>query len=254
MSCDLRGLSVLVTRPSEQADALCELIEQARGRPVRLPVLEILPPRDPEAAGRLLQEAAKADLLIFVSANAVRHAFPLLPDMLPAGLSIAAVGRATARALEEVGLEPTLVPAGRFDSEGLLALPELGEMEQKRVIIVRGEGGRERLRRTLEERGARVDYAEVYRRSCVRRNTANLVASWEAMVQAVTVTSVGILECLWDLLDERGKSLLRDTHLVVLSERIADRARDLGCRRVVVTKQAGERAILRALCKLAEES
>ena len=252
MNCHLHGLSILVTRPREQSDALCQLIEEAHGRPVRFPVLEILPPEDPAVARRMLQEAATADLLIFVSANAVRHAFPLLPDVLPAGLGIAAVGGATARALEEAGLEPTLVPGERFDSEGLLALPELREMDGKRVIIVRGEGGRELLRRTLEERGARVDYAEVYRRRCAQRSSANLVASWRSLVQAVTVTSVEILDCLWSLLGEEGQARLRETPLVVLSERIAARARELGCRQVVVTERAGDHAILQALCKLAE--
>ena len=253
MSCHLQGLSVLVTRPAEQADALCELIEKAHGRPVRFPALEILPPADAGAATDLLQRAAEADLLIFVSANAVRRAFPLLPDVLPAGLAIAAVGRATARALEEVGLEPTLVPTQRFDSEGLLSLPGLQQMAGKRVLIVRGEGGRELLRQALEERGAEVAYAEVYRRRCASRSTANLAASWDRLVQAVTVTSVEILDCLWNLLDASGRERLRLTPLVVLSERIAARASELGCNRVQVTEQAGDRAILQALCKLVEK-
>ena len=253
MSCHLHGLGVLVTRPREQSDALCERIEASHGRPVRFPVLEILPPADPGAARRVLAEAQRADLLVFVSANAVHHAYPLLPEVLPAGLDIAAVGRATAGALAEVGLEPTLVPGGRFDSEGLLALPGLQEMEGRRVIIVRGEGGREKLRQVLESRGAQVQYAEVYRRQCVQRSAANLVASWEQLAQAVTVTSVEILECLWQLLGEAGQELLRQTPLVVLSERIAARARALGCARVLVTEQAGERAILQCLCELVEK-
>jgi len=252
MSCHLQGLSVLVTRPGEQADTLCELIEKTHGRPVRFPVLEILPPRDPDRAQRVLAGASATDLLIFVSANAVRYAFPLLPDTLPASLAIAAVGRATARALEEAGLDPTLVPARRYDSEGLLSLPELKQVAGRRVIIVRGEGGRELLRRALEERGAEVAYAEVYRRQCAQRSAANLVASWDSLVQAVTATSVEILDCLWGLLDESGRERLRHTPLVVLSERIAARARELGCSLVRVTEQADDRAILRALCKLVE--
>ena len=253
MDCHLQGLSVLVTRPAEQADALCELIEKAHGRPVRFPALEILPPADAAAVADLLQRAAEADLLIFVSANAVRHAFPLLPDVLPAGLAIAAVGQATARALEEAGLEPTMVPAQRLDSEGLLSLPGLQQMAGRRVIIVRGEGGRELLRQALEERGAEVVYAEVYRRRCASRGTANLVASWDRLVQAVTVTSVEILDCLWNLLDDSGRERLHLTPLVVLSERIAARASELGCNRVQVTEQAGDHAILQALCKLVEK-
>ena len=252
MTCHLHGLSVLVTRPRGQSDALCELIEQAHGRPVRFPVMEIVPPGDPDAAAKVLARAASADLLLFVSANAVKHAFPRLPEILPAETAVAAVGRATARALEEAGLEPDLVPEGRFDSEGLLALPQLQEMAGKRVIIVRGEGGRETLRETLQARGAEVADAEVYRRRCAERSAANLVAHWEALVEVATATSVAILDCLWRLLGEAGQAKLKETPLVVLSGRIADRARELGCRRVVVTRQAGDRAILESLCELAE--
>jgi uroporphyrinogen-III synthase len=152
-----------------------------------------------------------------------------------------------------VGLEPTLVPTERYDSDGLLALPRLQRMAGREVIVVRGQGGRERLRRVLEARGARVAYAEIYRRRCTERSAHNLLASWSRLVQAVTVTSVEILECLWRLLGEEGRPLLRATPLVVLSERIAVRARELGCRQVRVTARAGDHAILESLCELAEE-
>ena len=250
MTCHLQGLSVLVTRPREQADALCERIERAHGRPVRFPVLEIVPLPDLEPARRVLARAEEADLLIFISANAVRHAFPLLPEALPAGLQVAAVGQATARALAEIGLTPDLLPEGRFDSEGLLALPQLQEMTGKRVIIVRGEGGRETLRETLEARGAEVLYAELYRRRCSERSAASLVDQWDRMAQTVVVTSVAVFDCLWSLLGPAGQERLRQTPLVVLSERIARKARELGCRQVVVTGQADDDAILESLCAL----
>ncbi len=254
MSCDLAGLSVLVTRPREQADALCEAIEAARGRPVRLPAIEIEPPGDPERAAAVLAGADRVDLLIFVSANAARRAFDLLPEILPETVRIAAVGRATARALDELGLPPDLVPAERYDSEGLLALPELQRMAGRRVIIVRGEGGRETLRETLEARGARVDYAEVYRRRCARRDTTNLERNWSALAEVVVVTSVEVLDCLWGMLGNTGRRQLCDTPLVVLSRRIADHARQLGCRRVVVTARADDHAILDSLCALVNAS
>lgn len=251
MSCHLRGLSVLVTRPEAQADGLCELIEQAHGRPVRFPAMEIQPLTDPDAA-QLLQQLAQTDLLIFISANAVQYAFPLLPDELPIGLQIAALGRATAFALEEVGLSPDLMPEKRFDSEGLLALPMLQEMAGKRVVIVRGEGGRELLKSTLEARGARVDYAEVYRRSLPRRNPANLIAGWGRLVDVVTATSSQLLDNLWALLGVPGQALLKETPLVVLSRRTAEHAQQLGCRKVYLAEEASDRGILRTLCRLAE--
>jgi uroporphyrinogen-III synthase len=252
MSCDLAGMSVLVTRPKDQSDALCTLIEKAHGRPVRFPAMEIHGLED-EAARQVLAHASQADLLIFISVNAVVHAFPLLPEALPLELPVAAIGEATARALEDYGLPATLVPQGRYDSEGLLALPELQDMAGREVIILRGRGGREKLRTGLEARGARVRYAEVYERRVPAQSAANLVRGWERLVDVVTVTSSQVLDNLLQMLGEAGAQRLRQTPLVVLSERTAEHAYELGCRNIWVTEQSGDRGILRALCEIREQ-
>ena len=252
MSCELKGMSVLVTRPEGQADGLCELIEKAHGRPVRFPAMEIVP-LNTEAARQVLADAASADLLVFISANAVSHAFPLLPEELPLDLPVAAIGEATARRLEEYGLPASLMPLGRFDTEGLLALPELQDMQGRKVVILRGRGGREKLRSELEARGARVSYAEVYERRLPRRDATSLIKAWDRLVDVVTVTSSEMLDNLMKLLGEEGAALLRQTPLVVLSERTAEHAYEQGCREIWVTEQAGDRGILQALCEIREE-
>ncbi len=252
MSCELKGMSVLVTRPEGQADGLCELIEQAHGRPVRFPAMEIRP-LDHAASRQVLAGARQADLLIFISANAVTHAFPLLPDELPLDLQVAAIGQATARALEEHGLPVSLVPQGRYNSEGLLALSQLQDMQGREVIIVRGKGGRETLKTGLESRGARVCYAEVYERGIPGQSAANLVSGWNRLVDAVTVTSSQVLDNLLQMLGEEGAALLRQTPLVVLSERTAEQAFEAGCEYIWVTEQPGDRGILRALCEIREQ-
>ena len=123
--CDLAGLSVLVTRPAHQSEPLCDLIAAAHGRPIRFPALEIRGPTDKLAARRELEGARRADLLLFVSANAVRYAFPLLPDQLPLDVAIGAVGRATAQALAEDGLLDILssdyVPSSLLHAAFMLA-------------------------------------------------------------------------------------------------------------------------------------
>ena len=246
-------MSVLVTRPQAQAEGLCALIEKAHGRPVRFPAMEIVS-LDTDEARQVLADAAGADLLIFISANAVTHAFPLLPEELPLDLPVAAIGEGTARRLEEYGLPATLVPRDRFDTEGLLALPELRDMRGRKVIILRGRGGREKLRTELLARGAEVHYAEVYERRLPRRGASNLVKGWSRLVDAVTVTSSEMLDNLLKLLGEEGAALLRQTPLVVLSERTAEHAHEQGCREIWVTEQAGDRGILQTLCEIREES
>lgn len=252
--CDLAGLSVLVTRPAHQADHLCEMIQQARGRPVRFPALEILGPADKQVARQRLDSARAADVLVFVSANAVQFAFPLLPEQLPVDIDVAAVGSATATALVGVGLDPTLVP-GRMDSEGLLALPGLQQVNGKSILILRGNGGRELIAETLRERGARVQQVEVYRRRMPTRAAGvdNLVRNWPQLVDVVTATSQAILDNLFVLFGDDGAVHLRSTPLVVVSQRTAQHAVECGCEIVYVANSARDPDVLATLCEVNED-
>jgi len=254
MSCNLQGLSVLVTRPANQADALCELIEQHHGRPIRFPAMEITAAPDTQQLRSDLASASQGDMLVFVSANAVQYAFPLLPDSLPADLAIAAVGRATAGKLVEYGLDPDLLPKGPYNSEGLLALNELQDMQGKRVTIVRGNGGRSKLKDALEQRGARVVYAEVYHRLLPKRNPANLLTGWNRIVDVVTVTSNESLDNLFTMLGREGQPKLESTPLLAISQRMARHAEALGCQQIYVADDASDKAILAELCLLLKEA
>ena len=251
--CDLAGLSVLVTRAEAQADAFCELIQDAHGRPVRFPALEILGPSDKKGLKQQLSDLSKIDRLIFVSANAVRYAFPHFPNNIPVNLEIAAVGKATAAALEDCGLDATLLPDEQMNSEGLLALPALQAVEGKTILIVRGNGGRELLKDTLTERGASVSYAEAYRRQLPLRNASNLVQNWSSWVDVVTVTSVELLKNLCQLIGDDGIERLKQTPLAVISERIAEYADEIGCEAIYISDQPSDAALLKTVCEINRE-
>lgn len=249
MACNLAGRGILVTRAAHQAAGLSGLIESHGGRAIGFPALAIVPSREP-AAQELLAQSWQ--LAIFISPNAVRHAADLLSGgELHVG-HIAAVGEATARALDDVGLSADLMPEGRFDSEGLLALPALQEMEGRRVLIVRGEGGRPLLGDSLRARGAKVGYAEVYRRERPATDPTRLLACWQSEVDMVTATSVEVLENLLAMFGTSGRPLLKETPLLVISERMAARAQDLGFAQVVTAAGADDRAVLSALCQWVE--
>ena len=246
--CDLHGAGVLVTRPAHQAGEWCRLIEEHGGRALRLPALEIAGPADPEPARRRLARLDDCDLLIFVSPNAVRQGLALAgPAGLPSRLQLAAVGDATAAALAEMGRPADLVPQRSQDSEGLLALPRLGAVAGQRVLIVRGEGGRPLLGETLAQRGARVEYLEVYRRVCPDSDVAPLLARWD-QVDLVTATSNQILENLLLLFGAAGRGRLLETPLLVISGRTGERARTLGWKQVWRAGGVSEQAVLAALC------
>lgn len=248
--CNLGTKGVLVTRPAGQAAGLCRLIEEAGGRAIPFPTIEILPVVDPGSARCLLAE--QWDLLIFVSGNAVGQALPLFPGTrLPSEPELAAVGTATAAALAAAGRGPDLMPDGRFDSESLLALPQVADMRGKRVLIVRGEGGRPLLGDTLAARGAQVAYAEVYRRVLPRGDARALVARWSQNVQLVTATSGEVLDNLLTLVGTTGRGQLLATPLVVVSERTAATSKALGFSRVEVADRVSDGAVLAALCRAA---
>jgi uroporphyrinogen-III synthase len=197
-------------------------------------------------AEALLRTADSFDVLLFVSANAVERAAAHLPRGPRA--AIGAVGEATARALRTHGLEPSILPAGQWDSEGLLAAPALAEVHGRRILIVRGEGGRPLLGEQLAARGAEVRYAEVYRRALTALDAGPLVARWRDEVQVVVATSREVLDNLVALLGAAGLERLRETPLVVVSERLAAHARALGIGRVVLAAAPSEDALARAAC------
>jgi len=249
--CDLAGRGVLITRPAAQAEGLCRLVETAGGRAVRFPAIAIAPVANREPARELL--AREWDLILFVSRNAVEQALPLFPRRrLPTEPQLGAVGAATAQALTLAGLAPALMPTGRFDSESLLALPALADLKGRRVLIVRGVGGRGLLGDTLIERGAQLAYAEVYRRTLPVTDAASLLTRWRRDVQLVTATSGEILDNLLTLIGEQGRDLLFDTPLVVISEGTGKTATALGFARVAVADGAADAAVLAALCRIVE--
>jgi uroporphyrinogen-III synthase len=219
---------------------LCRLIEAVGGRPIEFPSMEIRPPRDPDGARELLR--APRDLVIFISRNAVvMRSRCCLKQTPPIGESIgatigavnqsvlpgqprpqlAAVGRATATAMEQAGLAPDLVPDSGFDSESLLALPALQRAGGKQVLIVRGEGGRALLGETLTQRGAEVVYAEVYRRAAPDTDARALLSDWRQSLGFVTATSDEVLVNLLAMVPMSAHRWLRALPLAVLSERNA---------------------------------
>lgn len=251
--CDLRGLGILVTRPAAQAESLAELIRAHGGRPMLFPTIEIRPPDDPAPARTLLTDLADFDIVIFISRNAVEFALPLVDLAQLRQSRIAAVGAATARALNAEGLNVALQPAERFDSEALLQLADLQQVSGKRVLIVRGVGGRETLAETLRDRGARVDYAEVYRRCRPVLDASALIADWSGQVQIASATSNAILDNLFALLGEAGQGLLRSTPLLVISQRMVEHAKKSGCRKVFLADSASDQALLDGFGRIATE-
>jgi len=215
----LAGIGVLVTRAVHQAGELVAAIEQHGGTPILFPTIEILA-RDATADATRLPQA---DIVIFVSSNAVQYGLPFAGDA-----QIAAVGPATAAAIEAAGRRVDIIARNGFDSEHLLATAQLQHVAGKTITIIRGQDGRELLGDTLLQRGARISYLAVYERRLAEHTDdeiSALLGRWRSgQVKIVTVMSVAAFKNLIALLPEAAHPLLTGTRLVTPAARVLKEA------------------------------
>ena len=239
-----------MTRPRAQAARLAAWIAEQEGEPVLFPLLEIAPVEDPAPLQAAIAHLDAYSLAVFVSPNAVAFSVPasLASWRWPAALQAVAIGQSTVDLLASHGIENTLAPRERFDSEAVLELPGLQSprVAGKRVLIFRGNGGRELVADTLRARGARVDCVCCYQRSAPA-DAAPLQALLHAgELDALTVSSSEGLRNLVDLLDGAARERLRRTPVFGPHQRIAEVAGGLGLERVILTGPA-DAGILAAL-------
>lgn len=250
----LKGWRVLVTRPAGRTDALGQELQALGAQVFVAPLLTIEPlPFTPELR-EIAQHLDRYDIVVITSANAVQAWLPRVADFWPqrpVDQTWIAVGAGTAAALGEFGI-PAQVPA-ESTSEGLLALPLLTDVNQRRVLLVAGEGGRDAIENTLRKRGAVLTRIATYRRvpSDAHRLTIDAFGDKPeaARTSAVLVTSAAALQNLLAL-----APWLHDVQpvLVVASERIAALARNAGIARVCVAGGADDAQQIKTLLQLAK--
>ncbi|VVE50751.1 uroporphyrinogen-III synthase [Pandoraea terrigena] len=223
------SLCAILTRPDGQAHALVRALHAEGIDTFAFPLLHIAAQTDPDALAsldRALRSLASYALAVFVSPNAVTHGLARLVhlqsldprttsglaaadnagdvgdgagDFWPAALPVAVVGPGSVQALADAGIAvprhrvivPPGGPAARFDSEALLAQLDLASLAGRRVLLVRGDGGRELLADTLRASGAQVDLVSAY----TRRAPAPDAAAWAAL--EARLASPG--RCAWVL-------------------------------------------------------
>ena len=247
----LQDWNVVVTRPARQAQALCNALLAQGAVAIRFPSLVILPPSDDRSAQACIARLSDYGLAIFISANAVERALAMINQPLPEHLQLAVIGKASAKALYQHGYQADIMPSSGFDSEALLTLPALQSVANRSIVIFRGEGGRGLLGDTLRARGARVDYAQVYRRARPDIDPSTLLDLWARdQIHAITVSSNEVLNNFVAMLATANQYRLYNTPLVVISARGQQLARQLGFKHITVATDASDQAIIAALIKL----
>lgn len=237
----------IITRPAHQADYLHQQIKKAGGNCILFPTIEILSTCNPQKLNPVLNNQAKINKIIFVSANAVYAVMPhLQKTIMP---PIYAIGPGTANALRDYQINAKIPADGHYNSEGLLALPDMQFLSEQSVIIFSGEGGRTLLAESLRQRGAKVEKIAVYQRAKPAKNLSEQVLKdWQAQtITAIIVTSAESLKNLHAMAD-LGKEWLCQQRLLVISPTMQVLAKQLGfMHQPLVADNASDEAILRVL-------
>jgi uroporphyrinogen-III synthase len=134
-------------------------------------------------------------------------------------------------------------------SEDLLALAPLEQVRGERIALFRGKGGRELLAETLRQRGAEVDYLELYSRR-TPDYTTDIVDELirRDPIDAIVVTSAQILDVLLHLLNDNDE--IKTLSVIVPSQRLLEQARSAGFTRVLNAGAANDEAVMTALRQL----
>ena len=240
-------MTVLITRPAPECDQLAAQLNQVAISAIAQPLLEVQQGKYINKLTEQFQQLQQDDYIIAVSHHAVRFAADYLISQgaeWPKNMHYIAVGDKTAKALTQACKQPVSSPQGRHDSEALLALPELANIRQRRVLILRGNGGRELIYQALTARQAQVSYCETYQRNWLTLDATRLAQQWQQQrIHALVVTSSEQLIYLTELIPTEDLAWLYNCHLFVPSRRIADQASTLGYKHISTVGSAANQAL-----------
>ncbi|SDQ36162.1 uroporphyrinogen III methyltransferase / synthase [Paraburkholderia fungorum] len=267
-SASRAAFTVVITRPAGQSSELIRQLNAAGVATLDFPLIDIAPVADDAPLRAALASLERYALVVFVSPNAVDQAFARSNEIWPHALPIGVVGPGSVQALARHGVaapaHQIISPASgsedesaSFDSEGLFAAIDasLGaaSLEGKRVLIVRGDGGREWLADRLREAGAEVEAVAAYRRLVPEPSIGGWARVHELLAGAphawLLTSSEGVRnlhELAQDHLTADEIVQLKHAPLVAPHPRIAQTARALGFDRMTVSG-AGDERIARAL-------
>ncbi len=250
----LHGIEILIPRPLPQGKKIAQAIEDQGGGVIVFPVIEIEPPKDFFKLDSQLNAMNDVGLIVMVSVSAVNAIADRLKSLdltLPDTVKIAAVGPKSAAQCAAAGFSVDFVPSQSINSEGLLACFHGLDIRNRKVIIFRGQTGREFLKQELTKLGAEVEYSVCYRRETTNEPFQPVVDRWKrGEINMVLITSVSILDALLSLLGDKDSELIKKTKIITISHRIADRCHAMGIKDVFVSARATDESILETLAEL----
>ncbi len=242
----------MITRPAHQAGAITKKLKSAGANSFLFPTLEITAVELSTKDKQTLQKINQFNIIIFISPNAVEYGlnFILANATLANNIQLATIGQASATALKnKLGKQPDIVPTNNFNSEGLLATTEMKNVANKRILIIRGNGGREHLKESLQKRGAHVEYLTSYQRIKPATNTLDLTQYLQNnQIAAIVITSAASLKNLVEMAPAIVAEKLLHVPLVLINNRLKTIAKDAGFNNeLFIAKQATDDSIIEKL-------
>ncbi|NNE38602.1 MAG: uroporphyrinogen-III synthase [Gammaproteobacteria bacterium] len=228
MAVNLIGKNIMVLRPIQQSEGLCRRFIEAGGNVTRFPTIEIQP-LDDISTDEIKDLIEWSDVIIFISRNAVRVLEELAGSLqaIMDNKTVYAAGSGSEEEVRSSGVVEVISPGARSGSEALLQMMGL-ESEAilgKKVLIVRGDYGRELLKQELESRGALVKYADIYTRVIPKVTTERVENIWQHnSPDIIVVTSNQGLFNLIKMTPDIYHDRLFATDIVTMSKRISDAA------------------------------
>ena len=229
---------VVLTRQIKDSEALASQLREQGVETLQFPLMAI-EPLPVDSQGRRSAERDET-VLVFTSSNAVRYGLDAVRDLASDDTcAVIAVGKRTLEALQSESIDA--IAPEREDSEGILELPIFQNAMIDRVMVVKGEGGRDLLQRALIDRGLKVIDLNCYRRYWPAVDVDKLDQFLEDGASLIHAASGEAVVRLTDLV---SIAVQRQARLVVPSERVAHQARALGWHKVEEAEGAGDAAFI----------
>ncbi|PAJ72423.1 hypothetical protein CJF42_21235 [Pseudoalteromonas sp. NBT06-2] len=207
----------LITRPGNKHESLVKSIEDEGYVAFSFPLLDL---QSVAVSSSQLSPLIDADKLIFISQDAVKSLAALSPE-INSNTTFFAVGAKTAKTIAELFNKQAIVPKQQ-DSEGLLALKQLQQVDSQSIVLAKGKGGRPLIAKTLNKRGARLNTINLYQREKVDGKVCDWLQKWQHQkIDSIVLTSNAAIDAIFSDLTVKGMDWLQTCRFYVVSDRTA---------------------------------
>lgn len=242
----MSDFTVVNTRPAHQAGALNECLQSIEANTINFPTIEIKPINS-NRVKTICQQLMNFDIAIFVSANAAYYTHAYWPSPFPVARVIA-IGPGTEKAIRQYGI-PNIILPQQYNSEGILDLPKLKFLENKKMILFCGKNPKPLLQEALIQQNADVTLCECYERHCPDVKTLNPLE--HKKINGIISTSQESLKNLNNLIG--SESPLKNIPLIVISPGMENLAKSQGWKKILIAPNASNKAVTKTALKLKSE-